>query len=220
MPQPSNAYSQKTMQPSEKQKFLEVLAGVHDFYGKDLTPFSVDVWWRICAGSDFEQVSKAFSQHLADAERGQWMPKPADLVRQLDGTQSDRSRRAWGKVLEAAQRVGAYASVAFDEPAIHAAVEDVGGWIALCRTGMDELPHLERRFCQAYRAYIAPGALMQWQPVLLGETAMNNRLAGYPAPSPVLIGDADAAKQTIDGGKAETRAPMVTLADALKRIAA
>lgn len=208
------------MLDTDRQRFMTLLGGVHDFYGKELTKFAGDVWWRCCAGSDFEQVSKAFSNHLSDAERGQWMPKPADLVRQLDGTQSDRSRRAWGKVLEAAQRVGAYTSVAFDEPAIHAAVEDVGGWIALCRTGMDELPHIERRFCAAYRAYIAPGTLVQWQPVLLGETALNNRLAGFPEPSPVLVGDAGAAKQTIDSGKSGPRAPMVTLADALKRIAA
>lgn len=208
------------MLDSDRSRFFALLGGVHDFYGKELSKFAGDVWWRCCAGSDLEQVSTAFSNHLSDAERGQWMPKPADLVRQLAGTQSDRSRRAWGKVLEAAQRVGAYASVAFDEPPIHAAVEDVGGWIALCRTDMDELPHLERRFCAAYRAYIAPGALMQWQPVLLGETAMNNKMAGYAAPSPVLVGDAEAAKQTIDGGKAEPRAQMVTLADALKRIAA
>jgi len=164
------------MQPSEKPKFLAVLAGVHDFYGKEFTPFSADVWWRCCSGADMEQVSRAFSDHLSDAERGQWMPKPADLVRQLQGTQGDRSRRAWGKVLEAAQRVGAYQSVAFDEPAIHAAVEDVGGWVALCRTEEDELPHLERRFCAAYRAYIAPGMLAQWPPVLMGETALTNRL--------------------------------------------
>jgi hypothetical protein len=53
------------------------------------------------------------------------MPKPADIVRNLQGTASDRSLIAWGKLLEAMRRVGAYRSVAFDDGAIHAAVEDM-----------------------------------------------------------------------------------------------
>ena len=122
------------MSPEDRDKLLTVLAGVHDFYRQEMSDFAGEVWVNACAGHDVEQVSKALSAHLMDAERGQWMPKPADLVRQMAGTQSDRSRRAWGKVLEAAQRVGAYRSVAFDEPAIHAAVEDVGGWMSVCRT--------------------------------------------------------------------------------------
>ena len=51
------------------------------------------------------------------------------------------------------QRVGAYRSVAFDDGAIHAAIEDMGGWPAVCRGKADELPFLQKRFTDLHRAY-------------------------------------------------------------------
>ena len=206
------------MLDSDRGRFLDLIGGVHDFYGKELTRFASDVWWRCCQASDFETISLAFSNHLSDPERGQWMPKPADLVRQLDGTQSDRSRRAWGKVLDASQRVGAYQSIAFDEAAIHAAIEDVGGWIAVCRTELDELPHLERRFCAAYRAYIAPGKLTSWSPKLLGQHDIDNNLKGYENQGAVLIGNAEKAREVLRLGSVGTRTQVTRIGDAIPSV--
>lgn len=208
------------MTDADKPRFFALLGGVHDFYGKELTKFAADIWWQACRAAEFDSVSRAFSQHLADPENGRWMPKPADLVRQLQGTRGDRSRRAWGKVLAACQTVGAYRSVAFDEPAIHAAIEDCGGWVTVCRTHADELPHLERRFCQAYSAYIEPGRLERWAPVLIGETERENRVAGHAVAEPVLIGDPDMAAATVRDGADGPRVPMVRMSDAIKRVSA
>ena len=44
------------------------------------------------------------------------------------------------------QRVGAYQSVAFDDPVIHAVIEDLGGWTKLCRSDLKELSYMEHRF--------------------------------------------------------------------------
>lgn len=180
----------------DKQKLGEILSGVHDFYGKEMTRFAVQVWMEAFKGFDHEQVSKAFSAHLMDAERGQFMPKPADIVRQLQGTKTDRSLLAWGKVLEAMQKVGAYQSVVFDDPAIHAAVQDIGGWISMCRTETKELSYLEKRFCDSYKAYAGLGTF-DYAPELAGQHALENSHRGFRVAPPLLIGNPEKAREVM-----------------------
>lgn len=195
---------------------MQVLAGAHDFYGKEMSAFAVDVWMLACESFDVEQVTKALSAHLMDPERGQWMPKPADLVRQLEGTQTDRSLVAWGKLYQAMQRVGAYTSVTFDDQAIHATVQDMGGWPTLCRSTVDELPFIQKRFCETYRAYVRrPDA--PYPPVLIGVHESENRAAGKRVAPPVLIGDKDKAGAVYLGGT-NTRLQITTATQALERV--
>lgn len=206
------------MQASERKRFLEVLAGVHDFYGKDMSEFAGRVWLQACDGFELEQATKALSAHLMDPERGQFMPKPADLVRALHGTQTDRALLAWGKVLDAAQRVGAYTSVCFDDGLIHAVVEDLGGWIKVCRAGTDELPHVQRRFCDSYRAYARRGDVA-FPSHLAGESELANGMAGHAARPPTLIGDpVKAGAVLIEGGT--TPKTQITGPDEFKRLTA
>jgi hypothetical protein len=142
------------MQPSDRAPFAQLLSDAMAFYRQDVSEFALGVWWEACRRYDLEQVSKAMTAHAMDPERGQFAPKPADIVRQLDGTQTDRSLVAWGKVLEAMRSVGAYSSIDFGDRAIHAAITDMGGWPTVCRSQVDELPFLQRRFCDSYRAYM------------------------------------------------------------------
>ena len=194
------------MTPTEKDKFLDVLQGVHDFYGKDMSKFAVSVWAMACETFDVQQVSKALSAHLMDPERGQFMPKPADIVRQLQGTNTDRSLIAWGKVLDAMQRVGAYSSVCFDDGVIHASITDMGGWMQLCRSKTDDLPFLQKRFCDGYKAYANRGDVA-YPAVLLGEHEISNIAKGYQSKPPVLIGNPAKAEKVrlagVDGPKTQ-----------------
>ena len=198
------------MSPEQRAKFIEVLSGVHDFYGKDMSKFALQVWMQACDTFDVEQVSKALSAHLMDAERGQFMPKPADIVRQLQGTKTDRSLLAWGKVLDAMQRVGAYQSVVFDDAAIHAAIEDNGGWPNVCRTKTDDLPFLEKRFCDSYKAYATKGDF-HYPGELSGVHAIENGAKGYKAAPPIAIGDASRAMEVMRLGSAKPKTQMTPL---------
>jgi hypothetical protein len=201
------------MQPSEKPKFLEVLAGVHDFYGKELSSFAATVWWQAVSGFEFEQATKAISAHLMDPDKGQFMPKPADLVRQLHGTQADRSLIAWGKVLDAIQRVGAWRSVILDDSAIHAAISDMGGWQAVCRSEVDALPFLQKRFTDLHRAYSArPNSA--YPPSLTGDFEQRNAVHGHESQPPMLIGDPERAKQVAHGGTASGKT-QITAGDSI-----
>jgi len=200
------------------QKFVEVLAGVHDFYGKELTPFAAQVCHQACKQFDVEQVTKALSAHLMDPERGQFMPKPADIVRQLQGTHTDRSLIAWGKVFGAMQSVGAYASVVFDEGIIHAVIEDMGGWPKLCRCNNDELPFIQKRFCDSYKAYAGRSDLI-YPAQLTGQHEQENSKLGYVMNrKPTLIGDQQKALAVNQSGVSGPKTQMVEMSSVVARL--
>lgn len=180
------------MRPSDLPEFKVLLTQVLAFYRQDVTEFTLDVWKLACMPFDIEQVRKAFTAHATNPDGGHFPPKPADIVRQLHGTQTDRALLAWGEVYQAMRDVGAYTSVDFGNPAIHAAVVDVGGWPALCRTGTDELAFVQKRFCDAFRTYSARGA-PDAPPRLSGVSAIDN--LALPAPPPERVVRIGAARQ-------------------------
>ena len=104
------------MQASDRNDFNALIASVMAYYKQDVSKFALGLWWEACAGVELEQVAKAMSTHAKDPERGQFPPKVADIVRLLQGTPIDRAQLAWGKVLDAIQRVGNYSDVVFDDP--------------------------------------------------------------------------------------------------------
>jgi hypothetical protein len=189
------------MRASEFQDFRELLANALSFYRQDVTPFMLDVWWQACQGFELGQVRKAMTTHAMDPERGQFQPKPADIVRQLQGTHTDRSLMAWGKVYEAMARVGAYSTVAFDDPCIHLAIEDMGGWPKLCRSTSDELPFVQKRFCDTYKAYSGRQDRPKHPPMLLGAHDAENARRGYRSQQPALIGSPATAQAVIQSGE-------------------
>ena len=176
------------MQQSDTAAFNGLVADVMAFYRQDVSEFGMSVWWQACQGFDLEQVRKTLNAHAVDPERGQWAPKPADIVRALQGTHADRSLIAWGKVLDAIHRIGAYQSVEFEDKAIHCAITDMGGWPAVCRTEIDALPFVQKRFCDAHRVYSARGA--PDVPRLAGEHEQTNAKIGA-ATQTVLAGRRD-----------------------------
>lgn len=178
------------MQASDVRRFGALLADVMAYYGKDVSSFTQDLFWNALAGFDFEQVRKAFDAHARDPEHGRFAPKVADLVRVLGGTRTDRAALAWGKALSAMSSVGAYQDVVFDDPGIHAVIEDLGGWPKVCRTETAELGYLQHRFCESYRAYVGRGTF-EFPRRLIGARDPDSvyQKFGQPLPKPALVGD-------------------------------
>lgn len=141
------------MNAGQKGEFSMYITSVLAFYKQDVSPFVMDVWWAACEPYSMEQVRKAMTEHAIDPQYGQFAPKPADMVRALRGTNTDRAMVAWGKVCSAMGYVGAYRDVRFDEGIIHLVILDLGGWPHICRLHMSELGYLQHRFCESYRAY-------------------------------------------------------------------
>lgn len=190
------------MQDREKKEFSDLLTDAMAFYKQDVSKFAMSVWWEACKKYDLDQVRSALTRHAMDAERGVYPPKPADMVRMLEGTATDRAVMAWGKALEAAQRVGAYTDVVFDDPAIHAAIEDLGGWPKFCRGETKDLSFLQHRFCEFHRAYTNSGQF-DYPRVLSGDRSPDEMYAmkGLKPPKPAVIGNVETARIVWQGGQ-------------------
>lgn len=189
------------MKPSDRKDFAQLLKDVMAYYRQDVSSFVLDLWWGACQQFGMEEIRKAMTVHATDPERGVYAPKVADLVRVLAGTTTDRAALAWGKVLGALSAVGAYSDVVFDDPAIHAAIEDLGGWAKVCRGDVSELSFLQHRFCVAHKAYTSKG-VFEYQRRLIGDRAPDHDFEsrGLPLPRPAIVGDVLLAGKVYAGG--------------------
>jgi len=198
-------------------KFRALLTGAMDFYGKEVSDFAANIWWSALRTYDIGAVISAFERHLGNPDTGQFPPKPADIVKALEGTTQDTACMAWAKVQQAVGSVGGYRSVVFDDPIIHLAIVDVGGWPELCECPMKELPFLQKRFENAYRAYrLRRDDLPPHSRHLPGRCERENALGSYPVEPPMLVGNQERARLVMQGGSAAPRLPihMATAAEA------
>jgi len=182
------------MQEQDFSAFRELINNVADFYGKDVSPFAMDVWWGALRRFELVDVQRALSVYCQDPDRGQWMPKPADVVRALEGTGFSVAAQAWSKVDRAVRQVGPYRDVVFDDPIIHAVIADMGGWIALCNGTDEEWPFRANEFQKRYQGYSTMGGASEFPKYLDGISNAHNRIEGHSVEPPVAIGSKDAAR--------------------------
>ncbi|KAF1009515.1 MAG: hypothetical protein GAK28_00153 [Luteibacter sp.] len=189
---------------TEKTEFAALLKSVMDYYGKDVTPFLVSIYWDGLKRFEFEDVSRALSAHAQNPDNGQFWPKLADIVRMLEGSTESQGMRAWSKVRSAITSVGKMQSVVFDDPLIHVCIAEMGGWYALASCMEAELPFKARDFEKRYQAYRARREIPEFQPMLVGSHESENRLNGFPnRTKPVLIGNPERAQLVLERGKGQ-----------------
>ena len=194
------------MDRSDFAPVAQRLTAMSEVYGRHLGEAGLGVWWLAMRPYDAADVIRALERHAVDPEAGQYMPKPADVVRCVDGAPGDSALLAWGAVAGAMRTVGAYRSVRFDDPAIHAAITDMGGWGKLCGAEASAQAFDQKRFCDAYRVYAKRDDLHA-PAVLDGLCAPQNALKGHQVEPPVLIASPSARRppqhlMRIEGAKA------------------
>lgn len=200
------------MRQDDFDDFSAMLTVIADYCGKQLSPGVISLYWQGLQDLEIDAVRKALNAHVQNPDTGQYMPKIADIRRMLGGTTRDAALMAWNKVQEAVGRAGGYRSVCFDDPTINRVVHDMGGWPEICAKGMDELPFVERNFCDRYRAYKTHGGAPGHPAYLLGLCEAQNAQRGFRSEPPMLVGDLDTAKRVLLGGSNIPLIP-VTLSD-------
>ncbi len=137
------------MTESDFQAFIAIMGAIAETLGQPkLSRLGLKLFFDVLRPYSFEEVSNAL---YATLRQSPFMPKPSDVVRYIEGTAEDRGREAWHAVLEAMRKYGAYMSIRFDNPAIHFAIERMGGWQKLCLMPEEELPFRERDFIAHYK---------------------------------------------------------------------
>lgn len=172
------------MTPEDRPRFAEALEAAATVYSQQLSKPLLNLWWTLCQQLTIEEFTQALEAHLRTS---QFMPKPADVLTQSEGTPDTRAHQAWLKVLQAMRTHGSYASVRFDDPLIHLAIQACGGWLHLCSTEAQDLHWAQRRFADHY-AHLEAHPPEHQLPYLAGRFELENRAAGQPIEPPRLIG--------------------------------
>ncbi len=200
--------------------------------GKVPTDMAITLAFAALKNREFSDVSRALQAHIQNPDTGMFNPKPADIIRHIDGDGESAALRAWSMVEQAISEVGPYQSVVFDSPAAMRTIEDMGGWIQLCNVSYDELPFRKNEFAKRFQGYrnIKP---LTWPNKLKGLAELHNAstvtedgmsLSRF-IPEPVLIGNQRHALAVYQRGggdhKAlETGKASILIENTAKRLAA
>ena len=96
------------MQPTDETAFTEIIAKTWRFYDKKPTGETVADWFEMLTGFDLAAIATAFKRHLIDPKAGQYLPKPADIIRHLPTTAATDdghpgADEAWGLLVRLIQ---------------------------------------------------------------------------------------------------------------------
>jgi len=181
------------MRETDRERFFAAWCGSHELIGAAIpTARALGMAFEILRDLPLDVIRAALLDH---ARSSPYPPKPADVVRFARGSAEDRARLAWQEVLALVGAAGSWSSVRAGSPAIHYAVERMGGWPQLCE-GLDAstLPFRERDFARHHGdaermglAWGAPGVPDH----LAGRIEVANLAGGHPddVPPPVSLED-------------------------------
>lgn len=189
------------MTEGDYDQFAARLNALGDMYGKPQSEWALTLWWGALSMYDLAAISDALTRHVRNPDSGQFMPRPADVVKMIGGTTIDAALQAWSKVDRAVRCVGPHRDVVFDDPLIHRVLLDMGGWTGLAMKTEREWPFVAKEFENRYRGY-ARGPLPEYPPVLEGISNAQNGSARQALQPPVLIGLAPAAVEVMRRGTA------------------
>lgn len=188
------------MQTTDIERFFSILTGIADYYGKTLSEGVQSLYWEGLKQYDLSAVEKALWEHTQNPDNGQFMPKIADVTRNLQGRTQDQAALAWSKVDSAVRRIGTYSDVVFDDALIHRVISDMGGWIKFGTQTEDAWPFVSNEFQNRYRGYRMRAETPEYLPVMTGIANAHNGTEGFRKAPPMLIGDETRAKQVMLAG--------------------
>jgi len=204
-----------SMQNSDKPEFKNVLVSTFEMYDKP--PPSIQtlaMYYEALSHVDINDVKAGINIHVRDTDEGKFLPKPADILRGIQGNKGTQAEQAWTKVDKAIRCVGGNQSVVFDDRLIHAVIEDMGGWIALSNCDLKEYPFKHNEFVKRYSGFInkAPDRI---PPKLIGSEEMHNLGEGHTRfiPQPRLIGDEKKALQVLQNESGSGRVGITSMQD-------
>jgi len=187
------------MEKSDLPRFAELMMTMGELHGKTISPQLTELYWRLLEKFQWEDVERALKAHSTNPDTGQYFPKPADVVRFIEGSGEVQALQAWTKVSEAVQRIGAYQSLAFDDALIHAVLEAMGGWVKLCAMKFTEMPFVANEFQKRYMGFVLKKP-ERYPKYLSGLSEIDNTKNGYPVKPPLWVGNIDKAIQVMSKG--------------------
>lgn len=138
------------MQSADKRKFLEILNGMAALKpGKPLTPNAIELFWNSMQHWSLAEFQAASNELMRSVE---FMPNPFHFEALRKKASELAPMEAW---TEATNRSANRRLFAMPEDRITRAVVCVGGYERLAMADIErELPHIQRRFLDAYEQMV------------------------------------------------------------------
>ena len=211
------------MTERDKAEFAACLKVAADLYGRPpLSGEALKMFFLLLQKFSLEQVKSALQEHMASSP---YMPKPCDVIQRIEGRPEDRAAAAWALVLRAISRFGHDTSVRFPSPAIHYALNQMGGWAKLCMRLTDaELPFRARNFSRFFAmgercaSWNGANGTVKVPAYLAGTCELSNRTNGYALPAKVYDAETGEALegQALPTGAGKVVPFMAALAERLR----
>lgn len=200
-------------------KFSEMLAGLGELYSKEITDTLEELYWRSLEKYEFLDVSRAVSSYVVNPDNGQFFPKPADLVRFIDGDNTTQAQHALTKLDQAIRQVGPYMSVCFDDPITQRIIVDMGGWFSFSEITDDDWKFKQHEFVQRYRGYLNKPP-ENYPKKLTGMIEAENNMKGLKEKvNVVMLGNAEKAMLVYQKGKDRIALPVMSIDEVQKKLA-
>ena len=149
------------MQDSDKNNFTELMTGIGELYSKEITKPLLRIYFTAFNQLTIEQVDKAIASHITDTSTaGTFFPKPADIIRQITGTDKQRTETvaskaeiAWSSIEGQVFSIGSYQSPKIEDRQAMGALKAMGGWIKLCGSTVEQLTWKKKEFIELYKTF-------------------------------------------------------------------
>ena len=83
------------MTNDDSKKFCSAWSAAMGVYGKTVEPQTLAIVFRCLQEYELAEVEQALAAHLKDPEHGKFPPKPADIVRAIEGDKESLEAIAW-----------------------------------------------------------------------------------------------------------------------------
>lgn len=188
------------MKPNDRRQFDMTIVALAELHGKELSKPLLNMYWEALKDIPFEDFNRAANLIV---RTGKFFPKPADFREQVMAGLPIQAALAYGKVQKAFIEGGVYATVVFDDPAIHAAIDNLGGWVKFCNLTDNELKWWRKDFEKVYQGVAPLVAAGKLEPpkALPGLYALDSH-ATSTAKKEVYIGNKQAALEWTGANKA------------------
>ena len=133
------------MELIEKTLFARTLLAVAEIYEKSIAQDYIEIYWGALKEYFLDDIREAFGEHIKNTQTGMFMPKPADVIKQIEKNSRIISESKWDKVIFVMRRFGRYGHSELDSSTLNI-VNSMGGWYHLCSLNDFEIQKLKSKF--------------------------------------------------------------------------
>ena len=148
------------MTSNDKKRFAELMTGVAEMFGKPMGKPQLQMYFASLEDLTIEQVSQGLTKHVKCPDSGQFMPKPADIIKHVTGTKKESDadlevigQSQWVTAQRAISECGSYRTPKFRDPITAACVIAGGGWTHICSLTKEQLVWAGKEFVNNYQSY-------------------------------------------------------------------